>query len=713
MLQRIQLIIFSVLFLGLFLVNNAILESQSFGIVLLCFYLGVFGWELGGVIVKSEKTILRWWIGIWMLLSAILILLTFSYYVWQITQTLVLVLVLLTPPLILWSTKKFKSRSIFTHTHDLWHSRRHKIPSVVWITSTALIFIFTLLFLLLVEHPVINSVRSVWERLPGSIFVLFVLATALIFALLWRGKERAVSLAFICLLLFVGISVVAIVFPIGFGFDSFIHKATEIHLAEFGTISPKPFYYIGQYALVLFAHHGFQISIDIADTFLVPVLTALLLPMAWYFAAAHITKKRSISMLTLTGLFLLPLSQFIVTTPQALANLWTLLLILASVPYLLEKEHPRLLVLAIGAGATALIHPIAGIPALLYFMFLTTDPSRTNPRIPKTNKVVRAVLIVFASIVLPLSFIINSLVSGQSIGLNWGSLNPMGWLSAFNFTVFFENRFSPLLDLVYLYGLNIMLILVAIALFAWLEYRKDLSQRFRAIILMIIALSVNYVIMSTLLEFTFLIDYERGNYAQRLLPLIHFFLVPFLILGLGHMFVNIKSQPIVLRASVLIVLVTLTGSSFYMNYPRRDAYETNRGFNVSQSDIDAVHLIETLADGEPYLALANQSVSAAAIGEIGFRYYGDLFFYPIPTGGKLYEYFLAMNESPTRELAQEAIDLIPQHGDVDVLFFLVNNYWWDAPRIIETAKTTADDWRSLGDGEIYLFRYDLGIDQNP
>jgi len=707
MLQRIQLIIFSVLFLALFFLNVALVESQSFGLILLGFYLGVFGWELGGVLVQSEKAILRWWIGIWMLLSAILILLTLSYYLWQITQTLVHILIFLTPPIILWITKRFESRSLFSHAHDLWHTRRHRIPHAVWLVATGIIFTLTLFFITLIEYPITDAVRSVWERLPESLLVLFLLATTLIFALLWRGKERAVSLLFVCVLLFAGLSIVAFAFPIGFGFDSFIHKATEAHLAEFGTITPKPFYYIGQYALVLFAHHGFQIPIDVADTFLVPLLTALLLPMAWYFSAVHITRKRSIAMLALTGMFLLPLSQFIVTTPQALANLWTLLLILASVPYLLEKEHPRLRILAIASLATALIHPIAGIPALLYFMFLTTDPSRTNPRTPKTNRIVRAGLSVVACIILPLSFVINSLVSGQSLGINWGALNPVGWISTLNFTVFFENRFSPLLDLVYLYGLNTMLILAIIAGFAWLEYRKDLSQRFRALLLMILALCVNYLIMSTLLEFTFLIDYERANYAQRLLPLIQFFLVPLLILGLGHLFVNAKSQPVVLRASILVILIAFTGSSFYMSYPRRDAYETNRGFNVSQSDIDAVRLVESLAEGKPYLALANQSVSAAAIGEVGFHYFGDLFFYPIPTGGALYEYFLAMNESPTREIAREALDLVPQHGDVTTLFFLVNNYWWDAPRIIESAKTTADDWRSLGDGQVYLFRYDL------
>lgn len=707
MFHRLQLSIFSVVFLAFFLMNAAVIQSPALGLILLAVYLMVFGWELGGVLTRSEKAILRLWIGVWMLLSVILIILAASYYLWALPSELVIASVLLTPAVVLWASKRFPTHSLLHHAHDLWHERRHRLPSVVWLVLALSTFLFTLFFSTLANQPVTEAVRSVWERLPSGLFLLFVLAAALIFGLLWRGRERAVSLLLVCLLMFATLSVAAIAFPIGFGFDSFIHKATESHLAQWGTITPKPFYYIGQYALVLFAHHGFAIPLDLADTFLVPVLAALLLPMAWYFASVHITRKRGIAMLTLTGLFLLPLSQFIVTTPQALANLWTLLLILASIPFLLDKEHPRLRVLLVGAVATVLIHPIAGIPVLLYFMFLCTDPTRTNPRTPKTNRFVRSLLIAFACVVLPLSFVLNSLVSGQSLGLNWAALNPLTLLSSLNLSVFFENRFSPLLDLIYLYGHNAMLLLILLAGFAWIEYRRDLSRRFRALLLMVFALTVNYLFLSTLIEFTFLIDYERLNYASRLLPLISFFLVPLVILGLGHLFVNIKDQPIILRTCVLVGLVVIAGSTLYLSYPRRDAYETNRGFNVSQADIDAVYAVEVMAQGEPYLALANQSVSAAAIQEIGFRYWGDLFFYPIPTGGELYEYFLAMNESPTRETAQAALDLVPMHGDITTLFFLVNNYWWDAPRIIETAKTTADDWRSLGEGQVYLFRYDL------
>ncbi len=708
MYHKIHHTIVTLVFLAFFVGNTFALQSTSLGLILLIFYLLFFGWELGGLITTSEKAILRWWLGVWLLLSLIMIIGSAAYYTTFLTAEVVYVIVLLTPPIVLWAATRHKHKPLMLHAHDLWKEKRHRIPGVVFLLAALFLVLLSMYFSVLGDHLVTDSVRSVWERVPGGVFQLFALASLVLFALLLRGKERALTILLYGGILFAAVSVVAIVFPLGFGFDSFIHKATESHLAEFGTISPKPFYYIGQYALVLFAHHGFLLPVGLVDTYLLPTLIALLLPSAWYFAAAHITRKKSVAMATLPGVFLLPLSGFIVTTPQGLANLWTLLIVLASVPFLLEKEHPRLLVLGLTAVATLLIHPIAGIPVMLYLALLFSDPSRIDPRTPVLNRILRIILIAFASVVLPLSFLVNALISGQSLGIDWAALNPLTWLGELNISVFFENRFEPLLDLVYLYGLNATLIVFAIAGMAWVMYRKELSTRFRVLVVMTLVLAINYLIMSTTLEFTFLIDYERSNYAARLVPLMVLFLSPLLILGLSHLLINLKSRPLVLRTCALVLFVAIATSTVYMSYPRRDAYDTSRGFNVGQSDIDAVYLIETLAGEEEYAALANQSVSAAAISEIGFRYYNDFFFYPIPTGGAMYEYFLDMNEMPTREKAQEALALIDD-PDVETMFYVVNNYWWEAPRIIETAKSNADDWRSVGDeGQVYIFKYEFG-----
>lgn len=699
--------IFNILFIVVFLFNAYILHSTPIGVILLIVFMSVYGWETGTLIASQEKGPLRWWIGLLTLISVMLLILTSAYYVASVPKELVHILILLTPPLLGILLKHHGKPSLFEHLHVSWTQRKHRIARVVYLVVGCLLFLGALLIEQLVHSPITDAVRSVWERLDPSVILLMGLLFILLFGLFARGRERAFSLASTSFVLFLFLSIVLFVFPIGFGFDSFIHQATEKHLAEFGTITPKPFYYIGQYALVLFTHHGFLVPIKIADTFLVPLMTALLLPSAWYAAALHITQKKQLSMLTLIGLFLIPLSSFVVTTPQALANLFTLLLILASVPYLFEAERPRLWFCALIAVATLAIHPIAGLPALFYFALLAADPTRAPRAWQRPARIIFFGMVIVGSVILPGSFLLNGWLSGQTLFIDWGALNPLHLLAGLNLNVFFENRFSPLLDFVYLYGRNAIFILLLVAILAWLGYRQQLSKRVRILLWMALALTINYLIMKTAIDFSFLIDYERMNYASRLVPLMAFFLVPFFILGIGHLFLNLKSRPLVFTVTAIVLLSGFSLSAFYMTYPRRDAYETNRGFNTSASDLSTVYLIEEWAQGQPYLALANQSVSAAAISEIGFRYYGDQFFYPIPTGEPLYQQFLSMNEKPTRETAEAALSLVPMHGDVFTLFFVVNNYWWDAPRIIETAKTTANDWRAVGDGAVHVFRYDL------
>ena len=149
MFHRVQLNIFSLLFLALFLANAAVFQSLSLGVVLLGLYVAIFGWELGGVLVGSEKAILRWWVGMWGLLCAIMIVLTASYYLWAITSQVVMVVILLTPAVVLWTTKHFPSRPLFSHAHDLWREHRHRLPSRVWLVLALSIFLLALFFTIL------------------------------------------------------------------------------------------------------------------------------------------------------------------------------------------------------------------------------------------------------------------------------------------------------------------------------------------------------------------------------------------------------------------------------------------------------------------------------------------------------------------------------------------------------------------------------------
>ncbi len=709
LLNNLNSTMFTLLFIASFVLNSFVFHNAALGGLLLVLYVVWFGGLFGSVFSSYEKGVLRWWIGVLSLLSVVIIVGSISYYIASVPAAVFQAMVLLTPIAYTLIQKKIgrpqgSPLRFFKRSHDLWHEHKHKITQPIFVVSAAAIVLLMIVLETLQSSRIFDSVRSPWERIDSSVILIFFLSTLLIFTLLYKGRERAMTIPLFIFLLFVFLSVVSIVFPIGYGFDSFIHKATETHLAEFGTITPKPFYYIGQYVLVLFSHHAFSIPVDFADTFLVPLLAAIMLPLAWFSAAAHTTNKPKTATLALVGIFLLPLGSFISTTPQGLANLWILLGILASVPFLFDQNNPSKLFFFLIGLSTLLIHPIAGIPLIIYFvLFFLNSHKDEHPM----KRAFFWCVVISSSVVLPLSFITNAIVSNQKLGVNLANLNPILLFQSLNFGVLFENKFSPLLDLVYLYGENVLLIVFLISAWAYFVYRKELSNRFKVLIIMVFILAINYLILSNAIDFSFLIDYERSNFSSRLLPLMAFFMSPFLILGLGHISVNLRTRPVSIKIITIVLFVTVATSAFYITYPRRDAYETNRGFNVGQADIDAVYLIDDWAEGVPYVVLANQSVSAAAIKEIGFNYYGDMFFYPIPTGDALYQHFLQMNADPNTTTAKAAVELVPMHGDVNTLFYVVNNYWWEAPKIIERAKATANDWRSVGGGLAFIFRYDF------
>ncbi len=688
----------TLIFLVVFVANVFVFGSMALGAMLLICFFALVGFELGGAVAPGESHAVRIFTGIWTVLSVIAIVGSISYYAAAFTQPVAVTLAILLFPLTWLVAKRHRARL----AHDVTAGEKHHVPAVVWVAMGCIVALLALTVLLVAPAATTDAIRSVWDRVPASALATFGAAALLLAALLLRGRERTVTLPLASGTLLVLLSVALLVFPLGYGFDPFIHRATESHIAEFGTITPKPFYYIGQYAIVLFLHFVFLVPIDLADKLLLPLATALLLPFLWFTAAAHLLREKREAAASLLGLFLLPLASFIVTTPQGLANLWTLLTFLCAIPRLLGRDDWPLWPVALGALATLAIHPIAGIPVALFLVLLAADPTRPEQKFPRLARAFTWITVAIGSLILPISFVVNAKISGQALAIDWSALSPLRLIDALHLNIFFENRFSPLLDFVYLFAYNqTLLLLLGTGIILWIE-RKQLSAKLRPYALLTFMLLVNFMVMRSAVQFSFLIDYERSNYADRLIPLALFATVPFLILIVGRLMRKTAESPLVLRAFVVALAGALMTASFYLTYPRHDDYETSHGFNVAQSDIDAVLSVDGDAGTTNYVVLANQTVSSAAIQEMGFvRYYGDLFYYPIPTGGPLYQDFLSMNDHPNLETVAHAMDL----GHVDQLYYLVNNYWWESDRIVETAKTNADAWWSIGDGAVYVFKY--------
>ena len=561
------------------------------------------------------------------------------------------------------------------------------------------LFLFASCFYLLISNSTTKAIISPWQTLPNYFFLFFSLASFIL--LLIISTSHRLSLIFIIFHYFLAFSVAVFIYKIGYGFDPFIHKATMKLISKTGQVTPKPFYYLGQYSLVVILHKLFFLPIVWIDKLLVPLLASVFLPLSINEVLKKWFKDKIKINLTILFLLILPFTFFILTTPQNLAYLFLLLIIIRG----LCCENILNLITIFGlAGATMLIHPLAGIPAIIFALFITLFYSD----IKKYKKNFYRILFILATASLPFAFFFLETNIGNSVA---PTINSNIGFSVPYFSVPADENF--ILNFIYLFKYNILLIfglLVIWGVFIALKHKKEC--RIFSIYFSMAAAMLFAFFLTKNLGFNFLIDYERGNYTSRILNLTILFLFPFCLVSIYAFINNLLSQNKAIKYSLLGFMVFLISTSLYLSYPRFDNYFNSHGYSVSQSDINAVKWIEDNAEND-YIVLANQQVSAASLHEFGFKkYYPDkskisnlksqIFYYPIPTGGPLYQYYLKMvYEYPSKETVIGAMNLV----DVNEAYFVLNKYWWAFPKLLQEAKIEADEFIEIDNGEIYVFKY--------
>ena len=539
-----------------------------------------------------------------------------------------------------------------------------------------------------------QALVSPWQVVDPIFFVFYGMAFfTLIFAINKAKKEQNTILSiniliFISVLYFIAFSVVVIVYKIGYGFDPFIHQASLKYISEHGAVEPKTIYYAGQYGLESIIHLISRAPFNLIDKFLMPILAALLLPYAFYAGGIQFFKSRKTTLLATLGALTIVFSPFIFTVPQNLAYLFLLLTIILA--------RRDMLIATLASGAALTVHPIAGFGATL---FIASEILHKLPIWAWLKKVLNGSLYASGAIALPAALFLSN---KENIEFNSKVLQFFNWPSI-------PDGSNIFLNFTYFYGNNVNLIIFSISILGLILARKNIVQSGFAercgnwfIFFMLGALGVS------LFSFNSLIAYEQSNYAQRVMIAASFFLLPYLAHTAKYFLDKAKKMDLFTQISIAVFASILACASLYITYPRWDFFHNSRGYSVSVDDLKIAEFIQNDAQNTDYFVLANQSSSAAALYQYGFsRYFTNekgekIFYYPIPTGGKLYQIYLKMvDENPSRANMQKAAELTGAR----LGYFVLNDYWWNANSTKSTAILSSDEYVKIGSNAV--FRYDL------
>ncbi len=645
--------------------------------------------QLGKRAIPTKRFAAQFSAGITIALASAMLLLTAVYLPYKLTATVSLgVLSILTAATLILK-RKAESQALTKHLRTFFLDWKSNSISLVFIAICG-----ALLYHLYISGT-LGSIRTPWKFIDqplffGGLAALFGLA----WILAWKKSIDIKPLAFSALLLLV-ISAGLLIFKVGYGFDPFVHRATEQHILDNGLITPKPLWYLGQHTLVVALSHITGLGINLIDKILLPALAALLIP-GWLYAVAPQSWRRRMLLFLLLPI----ISWFVATTPQGIANLLYLILVL-QLPLLHKKQLPLWVVL-ITTAATATLHPVAAAAGALLIVF--SEISRLG-----ISKKWRALSIAAASTLLPALFLANE----------WRATGIIPSLSDFTDRILSRTLFPEDISLLInsFYGLanttytaRIIILIFAALLTAYGV--KELRKRalFAPYVSTLITLFISASLLYLFNQQPLVISYEQSDYALRTLWLAGITALPFFWFG-GLSFLKHVSENHTKYTHGLLIAAFVGGSivNAYLLFPRVDKMVNHRGYSTGLSDLTAVEFIEgqNAKANNNYAVLANQSVSAAALSQIGFKREitikgSPAYFYPIPTGGPLYEYFLQMvDETPSDVIADEVIE----RADLDRVYLVLNNYWWRDYRLALEAKKTADWWTTIDGGAINIFAW--------
>lgn len=517
---------------------------------------------------------------------------------------------------------------------------RFKFPKVKLTLPHWITIIYYISLAILVRY--IYNVRtmelttSVWELFSSRFYIILLIS---IISLLYITIKQEIKYKWIHLSVFIALilNISNIIYPLGFGFDGFIHRATEQLLIQGGTISPKPLYYIGHYVLVALLNLTSGIPIELIDRTLPTLILIIVLGIIAQATKIIFSEHKPFSSLAVLSILILPLNLLINPTPLALSLILTIGAVWYAVGVLFTKQsiYPLLIITLF----SLCVHPLSGIASLIITAFVFNHKI-ILPRYKTFSKYINILIAAVSSIALPLAFwLMSILTSVNQISFTWTRFS-LKELIRFPYI----NQLNFPLDLVY-GAMNIIpLIFLLLIVSSGIKAIRNKEYKWLFFIATSLALIINAFILLSFIRLGNIIDYEQKDFALRLISISFFAGWPAMIYALRDITARNNYQKVFLTFTFTV----LVASNIYISFPRRDEYQNEKFINLTKYDVTAVNEVQSRNQNTSYAVLTNQVVSSAAVKQFGLDHTitasdnQNIYFYSIPTGGSLYQYYLRL-----------------------------------------------------------------------
>jgi len=569
----------------------------------------------------------------------------------------------------------------------------NNIPIWTWLVLAADLILLLVFILARTDQAIISP----WNILSIEVFVLYGLATLFLLLTAKEGKTW-LFLALSILHTAITLSVAAIIYATGFGFDPFIHRAAEQALLRDGFIEPRQILYSGQYLLVTALHYLTSIPLKLIDIWLVPATASIVLPIASYLGLRHGWQvKEHLARIGSLGFLFLPMVLSYFTVPYTFT--YTFFLALIFLLPLTRKNKMIALILLLASTTMIFFHPLLAVPYTLWLLGYILGR--------KAVRVFKILTFLAITTVVPAMFVIQAGIGLQDIII----YNPLDRIDLF-FNLFYNPfidhfPYIPvLLDLLYEIRYYLPYTLLLIAGLGSLTLKKQ-KQDFGWYWTLVLGLIGAMFFSSTMFEIPGIIVHEQAEFALRLEQAMFTVVIPIVVLVLIKLFYRSNS---LLRYTLLILLAGIITINWYFTYPQFNLKYPFYSPSVSQVDIQAVKEIDLRANGQDYLVLSNQMTSAAALQEFGFANYYQLddqqiLWYAIPTGGPLYQEFIKMIEFGQIE---EEMNLLQDKTAVAQVYLVLHSYWpWSDQLISELVQTADDYFERENQIQVYIYNFEI------